>query len=79
MQAIFVPDDLAEQFRLMADKTGKTLEQCVHFGLEWFLEEVESRLDTDHSDALYKEFQQSGEPGIPWQQVKSKINATHGL
>ncbi|MBF0135489.1 MAG: hypothetical protein HQL65_04560 [Magnetococcales bacterium] len=41
-----------------------------HFLVEW-----EDQQDAIEADRLYREFKESGEKGIPWEQVKAKLDA----
>lgn len=79
MHTIQLTHDMEAMFRSVARKTGQSLDQLVHEALDRFLEEWEDQQDSEEVQRLYLEFKESGEQGIPWEQVKTKMDTKHGL
>ncbi|MBF0184681.1 MAG: hypothetical protein HQM06_09870 [Magnetococcales bacterium] len=77
--AITIPADMEQAFQSVADETGQPLPELIQEALTRFLEELEDRQDVMDADRVYREFKESGEPGIPWEQVKSAMDAKHAL
>ncbi|MEO5370493.1 MAG: hypothetical protein H7833_10540 [Magnetococcus sp. DMHC-1] len=75
MHAIHIPTDMEEMFQFIANKTGRSLDDLIQDALDHFLVEWEDQQDAIEADRLYREFKESGEKGIPWEQVKAKLDA----
>ncbi|MBF0110052.1 MAG: hypothetical protein HQL76_12845 [Magnetococcales bacterium] len=59
MLTITLPDDLAEEFRLMAEANGKTLPECVIVTIRRYLEELEDRQDTEDARKALEEYRRN--------------------
>ncbi len=79
MLAIELPSDTEEMFQSVSRETGRSLKELVQEALDRFLEEWEDRQDAMDADRLYREFRESGEAGIPWETVKSGLDAKHAI
>ena len=79
MLAIDLPSDTEEMFQSVSRETGRSLKELVQEALDRFLEEWEDRQDAMDADRLYREFKESGEVGIPWETVKSGLDAKHAI
>ncbi|MBF0369398.1 MAG: hypothetical protein HQL52_08085 [Magnetococcales bacterium] len=79
MQTIQLSQDMEEMFQTLAKETGRPLKELIHEALDRFLHEWEDQQDAEESERLYREYMESGEPGIPWEQVKADMDLKHGL
>lgn len=76
MHTIQLTHDIESMFQTVAYKTGRTLEELVNEALDRFLEEWEDQQDTEEAQQIYREFKESGEPGIPFDQVLKNAGLT---
>ncbi|MBF0437333.1 MAG: hypothetical protein HQL77_18485 [Magnetococcales bacterium] len=59
MLTITLPDDLTEEFQLMAEATGKTLPECVIGTIRRYLEEQEDRQDAEDAQKVLEEYRRN--------------------
>ncbi|MEO5331439.1 MAG: hypothetical protein H7839_05395 [Magnetococcus sp. YQC-5] len=79
MLTIELPSGTEEMFQSVSKETGRSLNELVQDALDRFLEAWEDQQDAADADRFYREFQESGEAGTPWETVKAELDAKHAL
>ncbi|MBF0144714.1 MAG: hypothetical protein HQL84_03135 [Magnetococcales bacterium] len=76
MTTIALPVEFEEPFQNLALETGRSLDDLMREAMANYLGDM---ADTDEANRCYQEFRKCGEPGIPWEQVKTEMDRKHGL
>lgn len=76
MTTISLPLELEAPFKDLARKTGRSMDDLMREAMANYLEDT---ADAEEANRLYKEFKESGEPGISWEQAKAEMDLKHGL
>ncbi|HIJ84714.1 MAG: hypothetical protein HW380_3990 [Magnetococcales bacterium] len=76
MLTITLPDDLAEEFQLMAEATGKTLPECVIGTIRRYLEEREDRQDTEDARKALEDYRRDPGRAVTMDEVLKEYGLT---
>ncbi|MBF0424072.1 MAG: hypothetical protein HQL73_13890 [Magnetococcales bacterium] len=76
MLTITLPDDLTEEFQLMAEATGKTLPECVIGTIRRFLEEQEDRQDAEDARKALEEYRRNPGRAVTMDEVLREYGLT---
>ncbi|MBF0626555.1 MAG: hypothetical protein HQL82_17345 [Magnetococcales bacterium] len=76
MTTISVPVELEAPFLDLAQRTGRAMDDLIWEAMANYLEDM---ADAEDANRLYREFKDSGEPGISWERVKAELDLKHGL
>ncbi|MBF0611409.1 MAG: hypothetical protein G8345_18595 [Magnetococcales bacterium] len=73
MHTITLPDDLAGEFQLLVEETGKTLTECVIISLRHYLEELEECQDREDAAKALEVYRKHPERVVTMDQISHEF------
>ncbi|MBF0159355.1 MAG: hypothetical protein HQL58_07495 [Magnetococcales bacterium] len=76
MVTVELSEEFEQGFSVLSHETGRSVGDLIHDALECFLEEWQDKQDAILADRLLQEFEESGESGIPFEELLKESGFT---